>query len=222
MSGDENITNAYCIKMSGELYSSIVYSEYLIQPVVNVKRNSVELITKRNIIDRDKLKFGEKYETGDIVNYKGIKFYVLRNSSSKDEYATVLKATPLSIEEVDKYGKGIINKFTQKSVNKAYDSRGFGGMAYYSNNNCEFMSRYPNNTGCLTSYDESDVKKVVDNWSQDLFTDDDLREDEYGYKSRILNKDDLFEHLNYESSNKTITNGGEYIKYTENTPNFNL
>ena len=72
MSGDENITNAYCIKMSGELYSSIVYSEYLIQPVVNVKRNSVELITKRNIIDRDKLIFGEKYETGDIVNYKGI------------------------------------------------------------------------------------------------------------------------------------------------------
>ena len=95
-------------------------------------------------------------------------------------------------------------------------------MAYYSNNNCEFISRYPNTTGCLTSYDESDVKKVVDNWSQDLFTDDDLREDEYGYKSRILNKDDLFEHLNYESSNKTITNGGEYIKYTENTPNFNL
>lgn len=222
MSGGESAKNIYCIKDDGELYSSIAYSEYTIQPVVNVKKDSVELITKRNIIDRAKLKFGEKYETGDIVNYKGIKFYVLRNSSSKDEYATVLKATPLSIEEVDKYGHGIINKYTQKSVNKAYDSRGYGGMAYYSNSNCKFNDRFPNEVGCLTAYDKSDVKKVVDNWTEDLFTDEDLGVDEYGYSSRILNKDDLFNYLNYESSNKDITNGGEYIKYTENTPQFNL
>ena len=222
MAGTENITNIYCIRDSGELYSSLAYLEYSIQPVANVKKNSVELITKRNVIDRGKLKLGEKYETGDIVNYKGIKFYVLRNSGSKDEYVTLLKATPLSIEEVDKYGKDIINRFTQKSINKAYDSRGFGGMAYYSEGNCEFKNRYPNESGCITSYDKSDIKKVVDNWTHDLFTDEDLGEDEYGYRSRILNKDDLFNHLNYVSSNKEITSGGEYIKYTENTPNFNL
>lgn len=46
MSGGESAKNIYCIKDDGELYSSIAYLEYTIQPVVNVKKGSVVLITK--------------------------------------------------------------------------------------------------------------------------------------------------------------------------------
>ena len=47
-----------------------------------------------------------EYKIGDVVPYNGMNFYVIKNSDSKEDTVTMLKAEPLSYEEVQTYSNG--------------------------------------------------------------------------------------------------------------------
>lgn len=224
----EDLQNKVYRYSYGEFISTDISSTSHIRPILNVKKNSVEVLF-RNVIDNpssilEKL----EYKVGDVVNYNGINFFVLRDSKKTDSTVTLIKAEPLTIEEVNNYGAGHINEYIYErnqdyQRGKALSIGKYGGIAYYNSSNCRMIS--PNQTivdNCKSDYNKSDIKYVVDAWAKDKIDSNDLGVDDYGYKIRLLNDVDLVDYLKYESSNKEITDGGEYLKYTEYTPDFNL
>ena len=114
------------------------------------------------------------YSVGAEVTYNGVDYRVIKNSGVKESTVTLLKAEPLSVEEVNTYGgvgtaNNHVNMYNANSSNSyyrtAYNDNGYGGMAYYSSANCGYgQNSNQRISGCTTDYGESEVKYVVDAW----------------------------------------------------------
>ena len=105
------------------------------------------------------------YSIGDEVTYNNVDYRVIKNSSASESSITLLKAEPLTYEEVQTYSSG--------TGAHTSDNNGIGGMQYGSTKNYE------------TSY----IKTTVDAWKTEkapaasearLVTLDDLT-DNLGY-----------------------------------------
>ena len=105
----------------------------------------------------------DSYKVGDEVTYNNVNYYVLKDSGAKESTVTMLKADPLTVDEVNLYGEGHVNKNINESTGTAYNQNGYGGMAYYSSSTC---SNYPPG-GCKNDYESSEIKYVIDAWSAD-------------------------------------------------------
>ena len=107
------------------------------------------------------------YNIGDQVSYNNVDYYVIKDTDSN---VTLLKAEPLTVEEVNQYGgvgtaNNHVNMYatsntTSSYYQTAYNINGYGGMAYYTSETCGYSS----NTGCTTDYAQSEIKYVVDAW----------------------------------------------------------
>ena len=147
-----------------------------------------------------------------------MKFYVIVPSDTKQDYVTLLKDEPLTVEEVNTYGEGHINRYTFYHPNQTEDKNGYAGKAYYSSETCGYKSSTNSFiiSGCSTSYDTSDIKYSVDNWSLDKIDQEDLIKDSLGYKARLITLDELVNNLGFSKKD------GEY-NYTSTpslTPDF--
>ena len=155
----------------------------------------------------------KEYKIGDIITYNGMNFYVIENSDDMSDSITMLKAEPLTVDEVNTYGVGHINRYTSSSIGTVYNwnNYGYGGMVYYSSETCGYVNSSWVETGCTTDYAQSEVKYVVDAWAADKFQASDLKEDSLGYKARLLTIDELTTNLGYEKTNSSTlypsTNG---------------
>ena len=108
------------------------------------------------------------YTIGDQVTYNNVNYYVIKDSGAKESTVTLLKAEPLSVQEVNTYGVGHVNRYTYYSIGTAFDINGYGGMAYYTSETCGYPNGYNGNyveTGCTTDYAQSEVKYAVDAWA---------------------------------------------------------
>ena len=131
----------------------------------------------------------DAYNVGDTVTYNGMDFYVIASSDENSDSVTLLKAEPLTVDEVNNYGNGHVNKYTSSSQGTADNYNGYGGMAYYTSETCGVGG----DDGCTTDYDESEVKYVVD-----------LTEDGLGYKARLLTYQELTTNLGYSQSKSSV------------------
>ena len=104
------------------------------------------------------------YTIGNQVTYNNINYYVIKDSGAKESTVTLLKAEPLKVAEVNEYGAGHVNRYTNGSVGTASDQNGYGGMAYYSSETCGTVNGSWVYSGCTTDYASSEVKYVVDAW----------------------------------------------------------
>ena len=105
------------------------------------------------------------YKVGTIITYNNVNYYVLKDSKKSDLTVTLLKAEPLTVEEVSTYGHGHVNMYITSDeesdlYHKPYNLNGYGGMAYYSSATCGGGTY----DGCKTDYELSEVKYVVDVW----------------------------------------------------------
>lgn len=125
----------------------------------------------------------------------GEDYYVI---ADKGDYVVALKAEPLTVDEVNTYGNNQVNLFSNSSLDvvpgQALNVNGYGGMKYYSSETCGYP--YVNgiifdDSGCISDYDNSDVKNVVYNWSKNKFQNDELKEVDQ-YEARLLNNEDLY------------------------------
>ena len=203
----------------------------MVRPVINVNLQSVKLLFSKKIKNElEELSENKTYETGNIISYNGTAFYVLRDSAKDDGNIVLMKATPLSIQEVNEYGKNHVNMYSEyysNSTNKsgiARDVFGYGGAAYFQSNECKVGcgGNCYIKTQCKNDYDSSEIKYIVDAWAKTIINEKDLGIDSDGYSVRLLNEVDMLEYLHYIKSNQEITVGGEYLKYTDYTPNFDL
>jgi len=141
-----------------------------------------------------------EYKIGDKVTYNDIEFYVIQDSDVKENSVTMLKAEPLSYEEIQKYIEGIDVQITNQN--------GYGGVAYYVSETCGFLNGHPKFDGCTTNYNTSIIKMVVDAWANEKVTSG-LQD------ARLLSIEDLLTNLGYDE-NKTST--GEGLEVMENVP----
>ena len=108
----------------------------------------------------DKSPSYKAYNIGDEVTYNNVNYYVIKDSGKNDSTVKLLKAEPLTVDEVNEFGTGHVNRYTFSSVGTAYNSNGYGGIVYYSSETCNSG----NHGGCINDYKTSDIKYVVDAW----------------------------------------------------------
>ena len=113
------------------------------------------------------------YTIGNQVTYNNINYYVIKDSGAKESTVTLLKAEPLSVEEVNTYGgvgtaNNHVNMYNASSSDSyyrtAYNNNGYGEMAYYSSTTCGYNGSNWVYDGCTTDYTQSEIKYVVDAW----------------------------------------------------------
>ena len=104
------------------------------------------------------------YTIGNQVTYNNINYYVIKDSGAKESTVTLLKAEPLKVAEVNQFGAGHVNRYTDSSVGTAYDRNGYGGIVYYTSETCGYVNNTWVETGCKTDYASSEIKYVVDAW----------------------------------------------------------
>ena len=150
------------------------------------------------------------YNIGDEVTYNNVDYYVIKDSDETESTITLLKATPLTAEEVNTYGEGHVNMYTLGNQGTADDHNGYGGMAYYSSTSCGYDSNDElQDSGCTNDYEDSEVKYVVDLWAQ-LKVPDGLEE------VRLITIEEV-SSLGYEWMKTCPTCDEGWVK-TENTP----
>ena len=148
------------------------------------------------------------YSVGDEVTYNNVDYYVIANSDATESSVTLLKAEPLTVEEVNEYGVGHINRYLYEYQGTAYDENGYGGMAYYSSATCGYNGSDLVYDGCTTDYSQSEVKYAVDAWK--------TAQAPAAIEARLIEYDELLDNLGYDP---TISSAGQ-IKLNENVPNW--
>ena len=162
----------------------------------------------------------QTYSIGDEVTYNGMNFYVIENSDENSDSVTMLKAEPLTVDEVNTYGVGHVNRYTSSSVGTAYNNNGYGGMAYYSSETCGYPTAGNSTfvtTGCTTDYAQSEVKYVIDSWTADKFKASDLKEDKIGYSTRLITLDELQNNFDFVYNNNDTS---YWYQKSDNTPSW--
>ena len=148
--------------------------------VINIIRKARITADKRSIAAYESDKTPQEpviptytaYSVGDSVTYNNINYYVIKDSGSNEESVTLLKAEPLTAEEITDY--------------KPSESQSYGnGMKYHSSS---------------STYSTSYVKTTVKAWAADKLDLEDLAADSTGYSVRLLNHDDLITYLGYINS----------------------
>ena len=134
------------------------------------------------------------YEIGDEVTYNNVDYYVIKDSDETDSSVTLLKAEPLTTEEVNTYG----------GEGTAYNNNGYGFMSYYTSSTCMLYGDY---SGCITDYEQSKVKYVVDAWKIDKVS--------AATSVRLITMDDLEDNLGYEQDPSIAT---QKVPSPTNTP----
>lgn len=209
------------LMMDGSLRNEPIYgydfsgsgtSEFgIIRPVVTIKKLSLNKVIddeENESTDKDYISPAqETYKIGDEIVYKGEKYYVIKNSSEEDDVIILLKETPLTVKEINKYGgvgteNSRVNMYVTSNelaqyYQEAYDNNGYGGMAYLSRNNCEQVR-------CTNDYETSDVKYVVDAWGSNK-----LGEKNYN-RVRLMKEEEYTDLCDIETH---TTPSGSYDKY---------
>ena len=124
-----------------------------------------------------------EYKIGREVEYNGMEFYVIKDSSSEEDSVTMLKAEPLTYEEVQNYSTGVIS-----TIN---NNNGYGTMIYHISS---------------SAYSTSNAKITIDAWAAAELNIEDLAPDLTGYNVRLLTHKELITNLGYMNTTDTTKN----------------
>ena len=138
----------------------------------------------------------KEYYVGDSFTFDNEEYHVITNSDKNENYVVALKDKPLITNEIETYGVGHINMYLNGEYNKrVYDygaSKGHvGAIAYFTSETCKYDGNRNSWTysGCTSDYERSEVKYVIDNWSDDKFQNNELKIVN-NYKARLITSDE--------------------------------
>lgn len=160
----------------------------------------------------------EKFKSGDLVRYNNIAFYVLFDSDSSSDNVQLLKMVPLTHDEINKYTDGKAVKLDSYNYSESNTDYSYGNMAYYYSDECygcrnaDICARN-NHSGCINVYELSNVKKVVDAWTQENIDTKDIVAFDDSYNARLLNINEI---IQFDSRN----DGNNNWYYINNAPNW--
>ena len=130
--------------------------------------------------------------SGDEVSYNNVDYYVIADSDETESTVKLLKAEPLTVDEVNQFGAGHVNKYTTFSIGTAANKNGYGSMAYYASETCGYVNNRWVETGCTADYAQSEIKYVVDAWASDQAP--------LATEARLITFDELMNNLGYENA----------------------
>lgn len=158
--------------------------QYAVRPVIYLRKCALtDSCTKVNTkITKKTITVYKKFQVSDVVEYNGVEYYVLNDSSSKQKYVTLLKKIPLKNNEIEGFGS------EDSYLNVPF---------YYSDTCYDDNNHYE----CTNEYNVSNAKKIVDEWANKKFKVNELVEVD-GYKARLVTIEDASLYVLY-----TITGG---------------
>ena len=140
----------------------------------------------------DKTPTYKTYKVGDTVTYNNIDFYVIKDSGAKEDTVILLKAEPLSVDEVK-------NQYLPESFGGLTNSKdGYGAIFF----------------GSSTEYSLSYVKAELDAWIMDKFSSNDIKQ------FRLITFDELRDSFGFEYKSSCSTCNSMNWIATENTPDW--
>ena len=153
-----------------------------------------EQVGSAEVGDNGVVQNNKVYHQGDKITLNNEDYWIIADSGAGQDYVVALKDKPLTVEEVNTYGgvgteNNHVNRYTEVSQGTAYNSNGYGAVAYYSSETCGYVDGNVVTTACTSNYDDSDIKYIVDNWSNSKFEINILK-DVDGYKSRLIKSDE--------------------------------
>ena len=178
---------------NNKLESSDIFNNLKIYPVIYLKEN-VQIVDGNGSKSRPyKLKYNNKgeyisYFKGNKIKFDNDYYYVIEDSDSNKSYVKLLKEKPLTSYEINNFDT------IYKSINGEYP--------YLENNNCNSNKKLE----CITNYDFSSIKNIVDNWS---FKYDKQLISINGYKARLIYYEEVINNFNYQFD--------DIFKKTDNT-----
>lgn len=145
------------------------------------------------VVESSSCKSLTPYDTGNKIIINNMDFHVISNYS---DYVVLFLDKPLTGNELNKYGVGHINQYTESWQGRSKDFRDpnySGGMVYYSSADCGYDGSKWKRDNCKTDYNESEIKYIVDAWATDKFKNNELKEVD-GYRSRLITKNELLKY----------------------------
>ena len=140
----------------------------------------------------------DTYSIGDVVNFAGSNWYVIKNSSSEEDYVSLMKEAILTNEELGEY-----------AISDTY-----GKMSYYWSDTCHNSNAYGytgyDESGCdgHNDYEGSKVKEYLEGTYINTLDADNLKEVD-GYKIRLITTNELNQNLGWVNINDTIKSNNE-------------
>ena len=134
----------------------------------------------------------ETYSIGDTVTFAGSNWYVIKNSTSDEDYVTLLKEKVLTNAELGEY-----------TYSNASDT-----MAYYWSDTCHYPGQYGYTnydlSGCAghNDYEGSKVREYLEGTYINTLGPDTFKEVE-GYKIRLITSEELNANLGWVNLNVT-------------------
>lgn len=204
-------TNKKTVKTKPETsVNDNIWDKNAIRPVINLNKCAIETNNPKCDIYKaeakcytKKDKMYKSYKVGDTINYRNEQYHVIEYSGNTTNYVTLLKDNPLRINDVKKSKETIINNIKLSTID---------GKASF---NC-------NGEKC-NKYNNSNIKKIVDNWVKNELNENDLIEVS-GYKARLLKLEDFINNFSYVEHLIDYSLGAEipYTVYeaTASTPQF--
>ena len=128
------------------------------------------------------------YSIGDVVTFAGSNWYVIKNSTSEEDYVTLLKEKVLTNAELGEY-----------AVNDKYDT-----MAYYWSDTCHGVGTYgytdydDSGFNGHNDYEGSKVKEYLEGTYINTLGSENLKEVK-GYKVRVITLEELQKNLGYST-----------------------
>ena len=137
------------------------------------------------------------YTVGDEVTYNNVDYYVIKDSSENESFVSLLKAEPITSNEISPY---LASTEIGISVNT---SDKYASIYYYYASECATSGHL---SGCTTDYGVSSIKQAVDIWVNNYTNLNDLVEDSMGYKSRLITKDEIMSLCELDEYQATPSN----------------
>ena len=145
------------------------------------------------------------YSKGNQITVANEQYYVIADSGITQDYVTALKAEPLTYSEMSTLLES--TEIASQIASRNSGNTGYLYSAYLYSDTCKSGGDI---SGCSSDYDVSSIKKVVNVWANNKFTDQLKIVD--GYSARLINTTEL-EGLGYVKN-------GTYYPANVNVPSW--
>ena len=171
----------------------------------------------------------DTYSIGDQITFAGSNWYVIKNSSTEEDYVTLMKEQVLTSSELGEYAYSYTETCTADNVtNGEYGCTTEGEtvtdtrdtIQYYWSDTCHsdgYGYTDYDASGCSghNDYEGSKVKEYLEGTYINALGETNLKEVD-GYKVRLITTDELQNNLGYQEN----TVSGYSLQTSENTPNW--
>ena len=157
----------------------------------------------------------DTYSIGDVVTFAGSNWYVIKNSTSEEDYVTLMKEKVLTNAELGEYAVNYICTSNNATSNyygctEAGQVIGVDEMSYYWSDTCHSLNVYgytdSDDSGCEghNDYEGSKVKEFLEGTYINTLGSDNLKKVD-GYKIRLVTIEELNVNLGWTALDKYAT-----------------